>query len=76
MIKLIDMSGQITEEGKDFAFFCTVKGRFLTFEGEQVFDSIEEFKMYYEADKNDIAPDGAKENIERYLSKITNQCSE
>ena len=32
---------------KQFSFFCTVKGEFETFNGSCVWDSINEFKIYY-----------------------------
>lgn len=44
MIRHIFIGDQINEGDKQFAFFDTVTDTFLSFEGEQVFDNVEDFK--------------------------------
>ncbi len=46
MIRFIYIGDQIEEDGKQFAFFNTCNNKFVTFEGEEVFDSVKDFKFY------------------------------
>jgi len=42
MIRFIDLSGQITEEGKEFAFYDTVTDRFIEIGGDQIWENFNE----------------------------------
>ncbi|MDY3352315.1 hypothetical protein PG357_10020 [Riemerella anatipestifer] len=67
MIRFLDLKGQIIDDYPTFAFYDTIRDRIIEFSGKQVFDSIEEFELYYH--------DEFKNNtnnfpIERFLSLI------
>jgi hypothetical protein len=47
MLRFLEIVGVYPDDKKSFAFFDTVKNRVLEFDGEQVFDDIEEFDLYY-----------------------------
>jgi hypothetical protein len=47
MIRFLDLTDQITEGEKNFAFFDTVTGSMCSFNGEQVFDSWKDFEEAY-----------------------------
>jgi hypothetical protein len=44
MIRFIWLGAQITEGAEDFAFFDTVRDRFMRFSGEEVFVDLEDFR--------------------------------
>jgi len=44
MIRFIDLTDQITEGQKEFAFWCTAKERFLEVFGEQTWESLHDLK--------------------------------
>lgn len=44
MIRFVYIGDQITKGGREFAFFDTVTERFASFDGESVFESVEDFK--------------------------------
>jgi hypothetical protein len=44
MIRFVWLGAQINEGGEEFAFYDTVADRFMSFGGEQVFDSLYDFK--------------------------------
>lgn len=43
MIRFVYIGYQIDSDGRQFAFYDTVRDKFLEFKGSQVFDSIEDF---------------------------------
>jgi hypothetical protein len=45
MIRYIRIGDQINDGSDDFSFFDTVKDEFVSFNGEQVFSSIDDFEM-------------------------------
>ena len=46
MIRFVDLGQQIDGDGpRHFAFFNTVTDQFMTFDGEEVFETVEEFKL-------------------------------
>lgn len=47
MIRFLNLKNQIEEEVKSFAFYDTITGVVLEFDGEQVFDNLDEFKAAY-----------------------------
>lgn len=59
MIRFIDLSDQIIDGEKEFAFYDTVIDTFKIFSGCQTWDTIEDFKNDY-----------VGEELERYLNKI------
>lgn len=59
MIRFIDLTDQIEEGVKHFAFFNTVIDGFDKFSGAQVFDSLQDFKLCYDGD-----------DLQRYLHLI------
>jgi len=50
MIRFIHIGDQIKDDADEFAFFDTVTSTFLSFDGEQVFDSFGDF-AYFAADE-------------------------
>jgi len=50
MIRLIRIGGQIMEGNEDFAFWDTVRDKFVEIDGETVFDSREQFEEYASTD--------------------------
>jgi len=61
MIRFIDLTNQITEGTKEFAFYDTVTDKFVLFSGCQTWETIENFKQDYSGNQ-----------IDRYLSLIPN----
>jgi hypothetical protein len=59
MIRFIDLTGQICDGEKEFAFFDTVTGRFIDVNGEQTWDTVEDLKSVYTG-----------KDIDRYLNLI------
>ena len=59
MKRFINLTNQIIDGEKEFAFYCTVRDEFETFSGAQTWNSIKEFKQDYEGD-----------DLERYLNLI------
>jgi hypothetical protein len=59
MKRFIDLTNQICDGEREFAFYCTVRGVFETFSQAQTWSSVEQFKQDY--DSNDL---------ERYLNLI------
>lgn len=47
MIRFLDLNNQITEVTKHFAFYDTVTDTVCSFNGQQVFDSIGDFKYNF-----------------------------
>lgn len=66
MIRFLNLKNQITEGDSSFAFYDTVTNEIVSFDGEQVFDSLDEFKDCY----NRILKDYKPRTLERYISKI------
>ena len=50
MIRFLNLKDQIDEGSNDFAFYDTVSNTILTFCGEQIFDSVDEFTICYNHD--------------------------
>ena len=44
MIRFIWLGSQITEGASDFAFYDTVRDKFMRFSGEEVFADLEDFR--------------------------------
>lgn len=61
MKRFIDLTDQINDDEKLFAFYCTVKDCFESFSGSQTWDSIEGFKADYSGLE-----------LDRYLKLIPN----
>jgi hypothetical protein len=61
MIRFIDLETQINEE-PEFAFYCTIKDRFLVFNGVSTWSNADDFTDDYNADDGD--------DIYRYLLLI------
>lgn len=59
MIRFINLTNQIIQGVKEFAFFDTVTDKFVEFSGSQTWITIEDFKQDY-----------IGEEIERYLKLI------
>lgn len=59
MIRFIDLTDQITDDEREFAFYDTVTGTFLTFSGWQKWSTVEAFKADYDGD-----------DLARYLNLI------
>ena len=59
MIRFINLSNQIIEEQKEFAFYDTVTDTFLTFNGSSTWWTVEEFRNDYTG-----------EELDRYLKLI------
>lgn len=59
MIRFIDLTDQITDDEREFAFYDTVTGTFLKFSGWQKWSTVEDFKEDYDGD-----------DLPRYLSLI------
>ena len=51
MIRFINLTDQIDDDTFNFAWYDTIVDKFLEFNGYQVFDSWDDFKEEYEADK-------------------------
>lgn len=66
MIRFLNLKDQIIEGESTFAFYDTVSNEILSFDGNQTFDSLEEFKMCY---KN-ITKDYIGINLQRYTDLI------
>lgn len=47
MIRFLKITGVYLDDKKSFAFYNTVTDRLLEFDGNQVFDDLEEFDLYY-----------------------------
>lgn len=45
MIRFVDLGSSIDEDRRVFAFFNTVTDQFMSFEDEEVFETVEEFKL-------------------------------
>lgn len=54
MIRFIDLSDQICEGEKEFAFFNTTAYAFLTFSGNQVWDTKQDFIEDYNSDSDEL----------------------
>lgn len=65
MIRFINLSEQINDDERAFAFFDTVTSKFKEFDGQQTFCDKQDFEDYFSSDKN---PD--KGELERYLNLI------
>jgi len=68
MIRFLDLKGQIMEGEADFAFYDTVSNTILTFNDEQVFNSLESFTEAYNESGNSIK--GTTRPLDRFLSLI------
>ena len=44
MIRFIWIGAQINDDGEEFAFYDTIKDKFMCFAGEQVFDDLDDFR--------------------------------
>lgn len=53
MIRFINLTNQIDEGEVNFAFYCTVRDRFLEFDGCQVFDDLGDFLECYLRDESE-----------------------
>lgn len=47
MIRFLEIIGVYQGDKKSFAFYNTVNDRLLEFKGNQVFDDLEDFDLYY-----------------------------
>ena len=71
MIRFLDLKGQIEDNYTSFAFFDTICGQILKFDGENVFDSLENFAAaYYKSYMNE--PETTRP-LERFTSLIPNK---
>jgi hypothetical protein len=71
MIRFVDLGKQLgldEEWPRQFAFFDTLTDIFLSFNGEQVFSSMQEFKDAFDFDMRDNPSDN------RPLSRFTSLC--
>ena len=70
MIRICNLSGQITLENDDiwFAFFDTISDRFLVFDDTQVWAKWEEFETDYNFELNTYMTDPSTRPIERFKS--------
>lgn len=71
MIRFLNLSNQIIDDEPSFAFYDTITDKILSWAGDYVFDSIEEFQESYKVDQ--YVEDGiviGMEGIERYLRLI------
>jgi len=50
VIRFVRIGDQINEGENEFSFFDTVTDAFITFEGSQVFDSLEDFALFAKDD--------------------------
>ncbi len=50
MIRFVHIGNQINEGENEFCFFDTINMKCIEFCGEQVFDSLEDFKFFSEHD--------------------------
>ena len=48
MVRFLNLKNQIEQETPSFAFYNTITDTIITFWGEQVFDSLEDFVYAYE----------------------------
>ena len=65
MIRYLNLANQITEGINSFAFYSTISDTILTFDNEQVFDSIEDFTDCFTRNKV-VDPFG----IDRFIALI------
>lgn len=73
MIRFLNLKNQIDEGSNDFAFYDTVHGRICTFDGIDVFDSLEDFTSAFwkSFEKKMVSRDFIqRQYLERYLSLI------
>ena len=56
MIRFLNLKDQIDEGSNDFAFYDTVSNTILCFSGEQVFDSVEDFKSCFKFEHDEEDP--------------------
>jgi hypothetical protein len=58
MIRYVHIGNQIylsdANSVESFAFFDTIVSRFVEFDGEQVFDTVEDLLSAYDADPSDV----------------------
>ncbi|TDD77106.1 hypothetical protein [Flavobacterium caseinilyticum] len=47
MIRFLKITGIYLDDKKSFAFYNTVTNKLLEFDGNQVFDDLEDFDLYY-----------------------------
>jgi hypothetical protein len=64
MIRFLNLKNQIEEGENSFAFYDTIAGVVFEFDGEQVFDTLDEFKEAYSKS------DWNKKNTARPLSRF------
>jgi hypothetical protein len=46
MLRYVYLGDQITDDSEEFAFYDTITDTFLSFDGQQTFDSIEDFSFW------------------------------
>lgn len=46
MVRFVNIGDQLTDVVNDFAFFDTCTSKFMEFGGEQVFESLDDFKLF------------------------------
>jgi len=56
MLRFIDLTGQITEDVFEFAWYDTVTDKFLDFEGFQAWRSWDDFVLDWDPDKHPQFP--------------------
>ena len=68
MIRFINIGDQVQEGNKDFAFYDTISDSFVSFDGEQLFESVEDFKAHYKDDSENDIKQGSRNDISRYFA--------
>lgn len=64
MIRFVYIGDQIEEGAEQFAFFNTVTDKFINFDGEQVFDSVEDLESTLASFADDETSDRCRNLIE------------
>lgn len=68
MIRFLNIKDQICEGQNSFAFYDTISDTILEFDGDQVFDTLNEFEQAYK--KSYMNKEGGTRPLSRFVSLI------